>query len=198
MRKKLLELLNRYDSYGYMEDSYSIKIGRAPHIAELAWMHAVYNPLSLEEINLFETEVDFTIPGVYRTFLTQMNGCSIFTHSISLFGYRKALSRSVEMAYSFPFSLSNPNLLERNGLAGNYFVIGSYRKDGSKVVIDLKDNTVKRLDKRDFVVYNIWPDLENFLFNEIERMIDCAENNGILKKGFMGRLGEKSSFPPPM
>jgi hypothetical protein len=54
-------------------------IGRAPHIARLAWLHSIYPVLNDQEIAVLENEVKTRIPPPYREFLTtSSNGLGLF------------------------------------------------------------------------------------------------------------------------
>lgn len=72
-----------------LEDG-TLLIGKAMHIAPLAWNHKISQPLTDSEIAHLEKEMGCNIPGDYKEFLTtHSNGLGLFVSIFSLDGFRK-------------------------------------------------------------------------------------------------------------
>lgn len=159
----------------------TLLIGRAPHIAELAWLHSIYPTLNKEDINHLEKELNQKIPDSYLRFLTEYsNGLGIFVSKFSLYGLRKQLGRGLD-AVRQPYSIITPNTHERPDNAKNsYLFIGGYSWDGSKIYIDTETNKVHYCDRWDATSLYEWSSFEAMLNYEIPRMISLFDKNGVI------------------
>ena len=80
-------------------------IGRAPHIAENAWLNRLYSPIDKIEILKLEDGINKKIPASYVDFLTDFsNGLNILGDTLCLFGYRSNYMRTVDFSWQ-PYSL---------------------------------------------------------------------------------------------
>ena len=106
--------LYKYENLGIEKsENGTILIGKALHIAPLAWINKIYPVLNEDDILLIENELKTEVPLDYKNFLTNFsNGLNIFVGTFSLDGLRKELGRSVEASRQ-PFSIFTPNLNER-------------------------------------------------------------------------------------
>ncbi len=86
-------------------------IGRAPHIAENAWLNRLYSPIDKIEILKLEDGINKKIPASYVDFLTDFsNGLNILGDTLCLFGYRSNYMRTVDFSWQ-PYSLVSLNSL---------------------------------------------------------------------------------------
>ena len=142
--EKINNTLSILKSYNYLgEKMLSDKthlIGKAPHIAESAWLHSIYPALTDIQINELEKKLKTSIPNDYIDFLKITNGLNVFNTTFSLFGLRKNYKRSSDGVWQ-PFDILTPNNEEKPRNANeNVFIVGTYDWDGSYVYIDKKTN----------------------------------------------------------
>jgi hypothetical protein len=177
---QILDLLRGYTYLGerkYMDGT--TLIGKAPHIAPLAWLHSIYAPLSDEHIQRLEDHMKMKMPLEYQEFLKISNGLNVF-HEMSLYGYRGNYQRTPEAALIQPFDLSTPNTAERPKLAGQeVFYIGGYSaRNGAWIYIDTYDNTVHVCERWQAKSLHSWKNFEEFLLSEIKRLIPLFDTEG--------------------
>jgi hypothetical protein len=176
------EILMRLKEYKPLEEEHlsdgTHLIGKAPHIAPLAWLHTIYPGLTDENISELEEKIGVSIPDSYKDFLRLSNGLNVFNTTLSLFGLRKNYDRSHDQVWQ-PFDILTPNLRERpENARSNVFIIGSYDWDGSYLFIDRKTNKVHLCDRDDAASLYEWPNLEVMLRSEIDRLITLFDKNG--------------------
>ncbi len=159
----------------------ALLIGHAPHIAREAWLHKIYPVLSNNDITSLETNLQTTIPTVYKYFLQQYsNGLNLFVAEFSLDGLRKELGRSVAASRQ-PFDLSIPNIDERpDNARDSYFFIGGYSWDCSKLYIDKETNKVHYCDRWDATSLYEWNSFEEMLLSEIKRLSSLFDEDGVI------------------
>lgn len=109
---EIKELLLKFSFLG-IENSKStgaMLIGRAPHIAENAWLNRLYSPIDKIEILKLEDGINKKIPASYVDFLTDFsNGLNILGDTLCLFGYRSNYMRTVDFSWQ-PYSLNHGNI----------------------------------------------------------------------------------------
>lgn len=150
----------------------TLLIGRAHHIAPLAWLHSIYAPISPEEVNHLEKEMDKNIPKSYSYFLTNCcNGLKIFNDALSLDGLRKKNGRSIEASRQ-PYSIITPNTIERPFDAKDeYLFIGGYSwGNGALIYIDKSNEKVYKCERQNTNPIQIWTSFEEMLITEIKRL----------------------------
>ena len=159
----------------------TLLIGRAPHIAPLAWLHAIYPVLSDGDVANLEEELNTKIPEEYRFFLQHYsNGLGIFVAKFYLYGLRKDLSRSIEASRQ-PFSPVIANIDERaENAKPSYFFIGGYSWDGSKLYIDTETGIVHYCERWDATSLYQWNSFGEMLLSEIKRIAGLFDKNGII------------------
>src|SRR5689334_23252426 len=86
-------------------------IGRAPHVAPLAWLHYVYAPLSPVDLASLEQALGRELPAPLRGLYSICNGLNLFSGSINVMGLQPPMTR--DPAIQLPFSIVTPNRLER-------------------------------------------------------------------------------------
>ena len=157
-------------------------IGHVPHIAPHAWLHNLYPVLSDEDIVIVEKKLKNEIPSSYKEFLLHCsNGLSIFSDTLSLFGFRKKIGRSIEDAWQ-PYSIFTPNIDERlQDALPNHIFIGSYNWDGSLIYIDTTTNKVYRSSNESITPLNTWDNFETMLLAETKRIALFFNEYGIQK-----------------
>ncbi len=166
-------------------DNGTMLIGKAPHIAQFAWLHEIYPVLSNEDIITIERELGTSVPEDYRLFLQNgSNGLGVFVAKFYLLGLRKELGRTIEASRQ-PYSLNTSNIDERADKAkDSYFFIGGYKWDGSKVYIDKNTNKVHYCARWDATSLYTWDSFEEMIVSEVRRITALFDSNGtIIKKG---------------
>src|SRR5438477_8765688 len=69
-------------------------LGRAPHVAPLAWSHSLFQPLTDDEISQLDHLCRRPVPRAYRWWLKKHNGLGLFVGTLSLDGLRTSYARS--------------------------------------------------------------------------------------------------------
>jgi hypothetical protein len=175
-------ILGRLFEYSHLGEQLmpngTLLIGKAPHIAPLAWLHSIYPPLLGNDLNEMEKRLGHAIPGPYRRFLIATNGINIFSTTLSLYGLRYNYKRNIEDVWQ-PFDIVTPNTIEKPGNAGdNIFIIGSYDWDGSYLYIDSKSGKIHLCDREDARSNYSWDSFYAMLESEINRLITRFDKEG--------------------
>ncbi|PQJ21968.1 SMI1/KNR4 family protein [Tenacibaculum sp. SG-28] len=191
----IISELKPYEKYGSIVQENGTKlIGKAPHIAPLAWLHSIYKGLEISEIREIESKLDIELPKDYSEFLKLCNGLKLFNTTLSLNGRRTSYDRKAEINARQPFDLSTKNIYERpKNTNSEHFFFGSYFSDGSLVLIDKSTNKVIRTDRNKFRVLNSWTNFNEFLKKEIIRLKKLHNEDGTLKNG-IDNTTPKSEF----
>jgi len=160
----------------------ALLIGRAPHVARLAWLHSLYPVLNNEEVLQLEQVVRTEIPESYKSFLMNAsNGLSLFVDAFYLYGLRKLAGRGIAASRQ-PFSPDIANIDERpENAKDSYFFIGGYSWDGSKIYIDKTTNMVHYCDRWDAASLYQWPSFEEMLVSETRRICGLFDEKGVVK-----------------
>lgn len=180
--KEVNEILYSFEYLGLEKSELgAILIGKAPHIAPMAWLHSLYPTLTEVDIDILEKQLETTIPKEYKDFLLNYsNGLSIFVSKFSLYGMRKELGRTVEASRQ-PFSLITPNTIEKpKNAKQNYFFIGSYKWDGSKLYIDNETGKVHYCDRWDATSLYEWNSFQEMLVSEVKRITSLFDEKGVI------------------
>ncbi|MBE0543131.1 MAG: SMI1/KNR4 family protein [Verrucomicrobia bacterium] len=152
-------------------------IGRTPHVAPEAWLHAVFAPISHHDVLQLEKSLGRKIPEPYRHFLTSFaNGLSIYSECLSLDGLRTSYARRGDEVWQ-PFAIDTPNVYERPRDADpRHFFIGGYGQDGSLLYID--GVKVYRCSRESVEPLHEWNGFETMLIGEVERLVALFDENG--------------------
>lgn len=97
MEKQELEnLLMRFSHLGVSHSKNgALLIGKAPHIAEYAWLNIMYPCITEAEVCDLEKRLGVAIPEIYRDFLMNVsNGLNIMTCTLALHGCRTSYNRA--------------------------------------------------------------------------------------------------------
>ena len=179
MSYKVFELLRKYKYLGerILEDG-TLLIGKAPHIAPLAWLHSIYPALKSNEIEFLETKLGTSISLDYKRFLTSSNGLGVFNTTFSLYGLRRNYNRTIDDVWQ-PFNIITPNTLEKPDNAKRTdFIIGGYDWDGSRLYIDTETNVVHLCDREDITTLYRWESFDKMLESEIHRLVKLFDSEG--------------------
>lgn len=174
----VLEKLNAFERLGVKDFSDgSVMIGRAPHIAPQAWLHRIYRPLNMEEINLLEKGIGKRIPGPYKEFLKHSNGLGIFNTTFCLYGLKISYDR-LNQEINEPFDIVDPNKYAAPVIAPTELVIGGYDWDDSLLLIDQESGLVSlRSNKEQDLLYE-WSSFNEMLEWEVKRLFTLFDDNG--------------------
>jgi hypothetical protein len=185
IEKFIISELEPYKKYGEtIQENGTKLIGKAPHIAPLAWLHSIYKGLENNEIKEIESKLNTELPKDYSDFLRLFNGLKLFVTILSLNGRRISYDRKAEIDARQPFDLSTKNIHERpKNSKPEHFFFGDYFDDGSLVLIDKLTNKVHRTDRNKFKVLNSWTDFNEFITQEIIRLKNLHNEDGTLKHG---------------
>ena len=178
---EIKELLLKFSFLG-IENSKStgaMLIGRAPHIAESAWLNRLYSPIDKNEIIKMEDGISKKIPTSYVDFLTNFsNGLNILGDTLCLFGYRSNYVRTVDFSWQ-PYSLISFNKYDKpRNSTGEMLFIGSYDWDGSLLYMTT-DEKVHFCNRDDSTSLFIWDSLSSMLISELKRLYNIFDSSGI-------------------
>lgn len=98
MEKKELEnLLMRFSHLGVTHSKNgALLIGKAPHIAEYAWLNIMYPCVTETEVCDLEKRLGVAIPEVYKDFLMNVsNGFDIMNCTLALHGCRTSYTEAI-------------------------------------------------------------------------------------------------------
>lgn len=179
---KYCKALNRLKSFDHLgeerlEDG-TLLVGRAPHIAPMAWLHRIYSPLTNEQIKILEEQLNLEIPVSYKLFLRVTNGLDVF-NCFSLDGMRKSYSRNINDVWQ-PFDIITPNTIERPKKAKrNIFYIGGYSsEDGARLYLNSDDNSVHLCERWKTKSLYKWNSFDEMLLSEISRLTALFDERG--------------------
>src|SRR4051812_47432573 len=84
------EILRYKDLGEEKAENGALLVGRAPHIARLAWLHSIFPTLDERDIVALENELQTDIPGTYKQFLKNCsNGLTLFVDEFNLYGQHR-------------------------------------------------------------------------------------------------------------
>jgi SMI1 / KNR4 family (SUKH-1) len=178
--EQIKEYIKKYEHLGIeVLNNGTTLVGKAPHVAEMAWSHELFSPLSNEDILKIENEIKTKIPESYKKFLLEKgNGIRLFVTTFSLYGLRKELGRTFEAAAQ-PFSIITPNTIEKpKNAKENHFFIGGYGYDASKLYIDTLTGKVHYSKRRDATSLFEWNSFEEMLLSEVKRIFPLFDEQG--------------------
>jgi hypothetical protein len=180
--KTILHFIERFRPLGYRESEHGVRLfGPVPHVAPKAWLHAIPQGLTEQEIDELSRAVGKDFPTEYVEFLKVMNGLKLFAGAFCMYGKRPAAAgRTVDSAF-LPFDIVDPNRLEAPpGLRSELLLIGGYKVDGSQSAIDIVTGRVERIERENGERLNVWPSLREFLTNEMQRLDALHDSSGKL------------------
>ncbi len=179
--EEVLKHILPFKKFGYKEFDNGAKLyGKAIHIAPKAYNHQIYKVLNKKDIEILENDINNIIPLSYKLFLTtKSNGLSLFVGAFCLDGLRKQIGRSLESSAQ-PFDLQTPNTIEKpKNAKKEYFFIGGYGYDASKLYIDNITGKVHYCNRRDATSLYEWNSFEEMLIQETKRLFKLFDDKGV-------------------
>ena len=179
-KKDLEKLLMRFSHLGISHSKNgALLIGKAPHIAEYAWLNVMYPCATETEIYDLEKRLGCAIPEVYRNFLMNVsNGFDIMNCTLALHGCRTSYNRS-DLDSWYPFSLEDIQKNERpKNATQEMFFFASYNYDCSKLYLNTSDNKIYYCDRYDATPLKSWDSLSDMITSEIERIFSLFDTDG--------------------
>ncbi len=181
MEKKELEnLFMRFSHLGVAHSKNgALLIGKAPHIAELAWLNVMYPFATEAEICDLEKRLGNAIPDVYRDFLMNVsNGLNIMNCTLALHGCRTSYNRA-DFESRYPFNIEDVQKSERpKNATPEMFFFASYNYDCSKLYLNTSDNKIYYCDRYDATPLKSWDSLSDMITSEIERIFGLFDTDG--------------------
>ncbi|KEO71622.1 SMI1/KNR4 family protein [Anditalea andensis] len=179
-------LVFKFENLGtHVAENGAILIGKAPFLGREAWLNKIYPSLTHEEILELETSLNQRLPVELKSLLNEFsNGLNILSSTLSIYGLRKQLGRSIEASRQ-PFSILTPNKLERPSDSKDSFLfIGGYNWDGSLLYIDIETSKIHCCTSESANSKFCWKTLDEMLISEIKRLYTLFDENGKeLKEG---------------
>lgn len=179
-REELEKLLRRYAHLGvqYSKNG-ALLIGKAPHIAEYAWLNVMYPCATEEEICKLETRLGTAIPKIYKDFLMNVsNGLNVMNCTLALHGCRTSYNRA-DLESRYPFNLEDVQKYERpKNSSPEMFFFASYHYDCSKLYLNTLDNKIYYCERYDATPLKSWNSLPEMLSEEVKRIYTFFDENG--------------------
>jgi hypothetical protein len=141
-----------------------------PKLAPYAYLHTIFNPASSVILKSVATQVE--IPEAWALFLQTQNGAFLFSNALRLDGVvdpHRLHSRQSNYAQN-AFSLIKTNRDPVMNLFPGWLRIGDYGFDGSKILMNKRNQQIQAIESKGLNILATWPDLETFLTSEIERI----------------------------
>lgn len=163
----------------HVAENGAIFIGKAPFLGREAWLNKIYPSLTHEEILELETSLNQSFPVEFKRFLNEFsNGLNILSSTLSIYGLRKKLGRSVEASRQ-PYSILTPNKIERPpNSKDNFLFIGGYNWDGSLIYIDIETSKIHCCSSESAISKFCWQSFDEMLISEIKRLYTLVNEIG--------------------
>lgn len=157
----------------------ALLIGKAPHIAEYAWLNIMYPCITEAEVCDLEKKLGCAIPEVYRDFLMNVsNGLNVMNCTLALHGCRTSYNRA-DFESRYPFNIEDVQKSERpKNATPEMFFFASYNYDCSKLYLNTSDNKIYYCDRYDATPLKSWDSLSAMLTFEIERIFGLFDADG--------------------
>lgn len=157
----------------------ALLIGKAPHIAEFAWLNVMYPRATKGEICNLEKRLGVPIPKVYKDFLMNVsNGLNIMNCTLALHGCRMSYNRA-DFESRYPFNIEDIQKYERpKNATPEMFFFASYNYDGSKLYLNTRDKKIYYCDCYDAVPLKSWNSLSDMIVSETERIFGLFDADG--------------------
>ena len=179
-KKDLEKLLMRFSHLGVSHSKNgALLIGKAPHIAEYAWLNIMYPCITEAEVCDLEKKLGVAIPEVYRDFLMNVsNGLNVMNCTLALHGCRTSYNRA-DFESRYPFNIEDVQKYERpKNATPEMFFFASYNYDCSKLYLNTSDNKIYYCDRYDATPLKSWDSLSAILTFEIERIFSLFDADG--------------------
>lgn len=176
----------RGDGERILEDATWL-VSPAPEIAPNAWHHVLFAPpLSLEEIEDLERDLNTRFPIDLRNVLLQCNGFDLFGEKISLWGKRRTWERSLDKAWQ-PFDIvhHNRDFGRPGGSPPEIVFIGSLDEGTKWVYFEASSEQYGEIGittRESFLPLRKWPNFNSW----IQEMLDTSEDPKLVVKGSIG------------
>ena len=179
-KKDLEKLLMRFSHLGVTHSKNgALLIGKAPHIAEYAWLNIMYPCITEAEVCDLEKKLGVAIPEVYRAFLMNVsNGLNVMNCTLALHGCRTSYNRA-DFESRYPFNIEDVQKSERpKNATPEMFFFASYNYDCSKLYLNTSNNKIYYCDRYDATPLKSWDSLSAMLTSEIERIFGLFDADG--------------------
>jgi hypothetical protein len=119
------------------------------------------------------------MPVQVQDLLRVTNGAVLFLGALSVYGYRRTLSR--DPANPQPLSIETPNTVERpKGAPSAALFIAFYNSDGSRAWVDSATGSVHRSPRHQWAPsLNTWPSVFDWLSTEVRRINLLFNDQGL-------------------
>lgn len=157
----------------------ALMIGKAPHIAEFAWLNIMYPCITEAEVCDLEKKLGVAILEVYRDFLMNVsNGLNVMNCTLALHGCRTSYNRA-DFESRYPFNIEDVQKSERpKNATPEMFFFASYNYDSSKLYLNTLDNKIYYCDRYDATPLKSWDSLSDMITSEIERIFSLFDTDG--------------------
>ena len=190
-RKWMLSLLTTGDSSEErLTAGGALLITRVPHRGSDAWHHILFPPQDCSRVIEIGQILGRRLPDPLTALYEEMNGLSLFSDSLSLYGL--PTTRSRRSAEPQPYDIRTANIWERERAAPETALfIGFYANDGSHVTLDVVSGSVEVCQRGSMKSIARWSSLRQMLESEIRRLGSFYTPDGF-------RTDETArSAPPP-
>ena len=180
MATDLFRALSDFQPFEDRETANAFFRRHVPELGSAAYLHVIYKPV--DQHLLDETGKRLKIPEAFLNFLKRQNGASLFSNTLHIFG---VVPKGQMVNRTDPFSLPPFNLEKENSHLSaidqeRFLAFGGYGFDGSTLCIDRSSNQVQLFPRDDSRVLVGWPEFEEWIGSEIERLRGMFSTDGRL------------------
>lgn len=167
--KHVVELLMRWSPLGLEDRPNGTRlIGRAPHVAPLAWLHQLFSPLTDSELAQLEAKLGKSLPKELNQFFRLSNGLKAFSDALTIFGLPRSNTRGPAIREPYDLALETlhtrhlPGILCIGGLGDDFVYYKDGPDGGGSVLACRKGNLGSPV--------NEWPSFWAMLKSETDRL----------------------------
>lgn len=178
----VVQVLHQWDHLGTQSlPDGTVLIGRVPQIAPEAWLHKLFAPATPEQRSVL-SELPTPVHTDFADFLTRVNGLSVFSGYLSIYGLRSSYARRGDGRWQ-PFDVRTPNTLERIKHAPQdaLFVGSSFHAERLLAISSISGEVVEST-RDQFTILRRWRSFSTMLLGEIERMATFCDAEGSIRE----------------
>lgn len=182
-----------WERLGFKEDNRGSKIiAHIPRNFPEAYLHKYFAPVGWSDWQRYGLVMPEQLVCLYK----ECNGLDFFLGKLSIYGLRQHFVRDLSAQFQ-PFDLKDHHKEHRTiyhplkGDQDNRIFFGSYLDDGSGVYVYLDSESVFRCLHGSSSPVNSWPNINNFLEIEFDRLASLHGDDGYLLEEDVDTTPEK-------